>query len=302
MPETALFDPVPLPVKPCRVGESPFWHPVERALYWCDIPARTLHRFDPMQSDHQAWTFDSELACCAPILGGGLLLAMRDGLWTFDRASGERTLLCDPPYDRTHERFNDGKVDAQGQFWVGTLYEPRDKPAAALYRWTKGVLERMAGGVTNSNGLAWSPDGRTLYWSDTSAHCVMALDVSATEGTLSNRRVFHQFPRKNADMPLENYGGRPDGAAVDSEGCYWAAMFEGQRLVRLSPEGQLLQEVLLPVRCPTMPCFGDDDLRTIYLTTARDNRPDEEVSRQPWAGAVLRIRVEVPGLPVAFAL
>jgi sugar lactone lactonase YvrE len=152
------------------------------------------------------------------------------------------------------------------------------------------------------NGLAWSPDGRTLYWSDTYAHVVRAFDFDGDDGTLSGRRSFAQFAPRPADGNLAGYGGRPDGAAVDAEGAYWVAMFEGQRLLRLAPDGSVLREIVLPVRCPTMPCFGGDDLRTLYLTTARENRPAAELAAQPWAGCVLQMRVDVPGLPVNRAL
>jgi sugar lactone lactonase YvrE len=234
--------------------------------------------------------------------GGGLMLAMRDGLWHFDPASGERTRLAEPPYDPARERFNDGKSDALGRFWVGTIYEPRDPALAALYCWSQGELRRMADGITVSNGLGWSPDGRTMYWSDTKAHTVHAFDVDGHDGSLSRRRVFASFPVKQAGQPLDGYGGRPDGAAVDAEGCYWVAMFEGQRVLRLSPAGEVLREIRLPVRCPTMPCFGGADLKTLYITTARENRPAEELAAQPLAGCVLALRVEVPGLPAQFAL
>ncbi|WP_374585428.1 SMP-30/gluconolactonase/LRE family protein [Ideonella dechloratans] len=298
----ALFDPLPLPVAPSLLGESPFWHPSERALYWCDIPGRRLNRFDPRILRHDCWDFETEPACCMPALGGGLVLGMRDGLWFYRPEFHERTRLASPPYDPACERFNDGKADPQGRVWVGTLYEPKDRPAAALYRWRRGTLDRVAGDITVSNGLAWSPDGRTLYWSDTTSHAIMALDMDPQDGSLSHRRVLQQFPLKTPGQALETYGGRPDGAAVDSEGCYWVAMFEGQRLLRLSPDGAVLQEVPLPVRCPTMPCFGGDDLRTLYLTTAKHGRPAAELARQPWAGCVLAMRVAVPGLPVNLAL
>ncbi|HSI46648.1 MAG TPA: SMP-30/gluconolactonase/LRE family protein [Ideonella sp.] len=301
MPAELLFDPHPLPVAPSLLGESPFWHPEQAALYWCDIPGKTLNRFHPATVAHEHWAFETEPCSIAPLLGGGLMLAMRDGLWTFDTGSGERSRLARAPYDPRKERFNDGKADAQGRFWVGTLYEPREPALAALYRWSGEHLARVAGDVTVSNGLAWSPDGRTLYWSDTKAHTVYALDFDPASGELSRQRVFASFPLKQAGQDLVSYGGRPDGAAVDSEGCYWVAMFEGQRLLRLAPDGTPLQEVALPVRCATMPCFGGDDLRTLYVTTSRENRPAEELRRQPWAGCVLQMRVEVPGLPVHFA-
>jgi sugar lactone lactonase YvrE len=290
-----------LPVEPDLLGESPFWHPDEAALYWCDIPGRALNRWDTRLASHRRWSFDTEPACCAPLAGGALLLAMRDGLIRFDPATGRRQILAPPPYDTGEERFNDGKADAQGRFWVGTIYEPRSRPAAALYCWAGGALRRVAGDITVSNGLGFSPDGATLYWSDTTAHRISALDLDPVEGTLSRPRVFAAFPPRQAGQALSSYGGRPDGAAVDVEGAYWVAMFEGQQLLRLAPDGRVLQALQLPVRCPTMPCFGGHDLRTLYLTTARNNRPAAELAEQPLAGRVLTLRVEVPGLPVNFA-
>ena len=282
---------------PSRLGESPLWHPREQRLYYCDIPGRRLNRFDPASGELVHWDFPVEPGSCAPMLDGGLLLAMRDGLWRFDPATGERTRLADPPYDGQTERFNDGKCDPQGRFWVGTIYEPRDPALAALYCYSGGRLERKADGITVSNGLAWSPNGRTMYWSDTKAHTIYAFDVDPASGALSRRRVFASFDVKTAGQELASYGGRPDGAAVDAEGCYWVAMFEGQRLLRLSPEGEQMREVRLPVRCATMPCFGGADLKTLYITTAREQRPEAELAQQPYAGCVLSLEVDVPGLP-----
>ncbi len=286
---------------PARLGESPFWHPAEQALYYCDITAHRLQRFDPAASELKHWDFDEEVASCAPCTDGALLLAMRDGLWRFDPKSGERRCLAAPPYDPSEERFNDGKCDPAGRFWVGTSYEPRTPALAALYCYADGRLVRRAGGITVSNGLAWSPDGRTMYWSDTSAHAVYAFEFDPARGALGQRRLFASFPVKRPGQDLAGYGGRPDGAAVDSAGCYWAAMYEGQRLLQFSPKGELLREVALPVRCPTMPCFGGSDLRTLYITTASDKRPAAELAAQPHAGCVLALRVDVPGLPVDFA-
>ena len=290
-----------VPVPPSRLGESPLWHPREGVLYWCDISGCTLNRYDPRRQLHEHWLFASEPGCCAPLLEGGLLLAMRDGLWRFDPASGKRRQLAEPPYDAALQRFNDGKADAQGRFWVGTIHEPRDAAAAALYRFDGGRIERIAGGIGNSNGLAWSADGRTMYWADTSAHTVFAFDFEPASGVMSRRRVFASFAPRAPDQPLASYGGRPDGAAVDSAGCYWLAMYEGARLLRFAPDGDLLQTVELPVQCPTMPCFGGVDLRTLYVTSARDKRGAGELAALPWSGCVLQMRVEVPGLPANIA-
>jgi len=286
---------------PSLLGESPMWHPREQVLYYCDIPGKRLNRFDPASGALSHWDFDTEPGSIAPRIDGSLLVAMRDGIFSFDPASGEREKLADAPYDPAHERFNDGKADPQGRFWVGTIYEPRDPAVAALYCFSDDKLERRAEKITVSNGLAWSPDGRTMYWSDTKAHEVYAFDFDPASGELSRRRLFAGFPVKAANQDLAVYGGRPDGAAVDTEGCYWVAMFEGQRLLRLSPRGELIREVRLPVRCATMPCFGGADLKTIYLTTAREKRPVEELARQPHAGCVLSLRVDVAGLPANMA-
>lgn len=283
------------------LGESPFWHPRERALYYCDIPDRKLQRFDPASGELLHWDFDTDLASCAPCVDGRLLLAMRDGLWRFDPPSGTRQRLAEPPYDPATERFNDGKCDPQGRFWVGTIYEPRDAAKATLHCWNGAKLVKRADNATVGNGLAWSPNGRTLYWSDTKAHTIYAFDFDPASGELSGRRVFASFPVKQDGQSLDSYGGRPDGAAVDAEGCYWVAMFEGQRMLRLSPAGELLREVRLPVRCATMPCFGGADLKTIYVTTSREKRPAAELAAQPMAGCVLALDVDVPGLPVNFA-
>jgi sugar lactone lactonase YvrE len=140
-----------------------------------------------------------------------------------------------------------------------------------------------------------------MYWSDTKAHAVYAFDFDPVDGGLSGRRTFAEFAKRAPGQSLDTYGGRPDGAAVDSEGCYWVAMFEGQRVLRLSPQGQVLREVRLPVRCPTMPCFGGPDLKTLYITTAREKRPPEELALQPLAGCVLAMSVDVPGLPAHVA-
>lgn len=292
----------PVPVAPSRLGESPLWHPITRQLYWCDIPAGVLHRWDPRREVHDQWELGTDTACCAPVADGTLLLGLRTGIVHFDPASGTVQPLVGAPYDTAVERFNDGKVDPMGRFWVGTIYEPRQPPLARVYRLdiTRGStrLVTLAEGVTVSNGLAFSPDGRTVYRSDTTSHTVWKAELSAATGEAGPWALMAAFDKRAEGQPLQTYGGRPDGAAVDAEGCYWAAMFEGQRLVRLSPEGEVLSSVELPVRCPTMPCFGGDDGRTLYVTTARDKRPAEELDAQPWAGCVLQARVEVPGLPL----
>lgn len=282
----------PLGAHRCLLGESPLWHPTEQALYAVDIPGRQVLRWRPGADAPDVWPQDAEPGCIAARAQGGLLVARRDGLWTLDTETGAQRFVSPPPYDPARLRFNDGKVDPAGRLWVGSISDARE-PEAALYRFEAGAFAAQVPGLTTSNGLAWSPDGRHVHWSDTKAHRVYVADFDAAAGALSSPRVFAEFKPRT---PGEAYGGRPDGAAMDAEGHYWAAMFEGGCLLRIAPTGEV-RRVELPVTCPTMPTFGGADLRTLFITTAREKRPAEELAREPLAGAVLQLRVDVPGLP-----
>jgi sugar lactone lactonase YvrE len=295
-PDPGLHVAVPVP---SLLGESPMWHPSEQRLYYCDIPGRQLLRFDPRSGRRDTWDFDTEPSAVAPLPDGKLLLSLRSGVWRFDPATATREQLAKAPYDTAGQRFNDGKCDAQGRFWVGTICEPREPALGTMQCFAGGTLKQRFDGVSISNGLAWSPDGRTLYWADTHLAAAFAFDFEPDGGALSRRRLFRQFA---LDPKRDDYLGRPDGATVDREGCYWLAMYDGQRVLRLSPEGEILRQVLLPVRCPTMPAFGGHDLKTLYITTAREHRPAAELQAQPLAGCVLALDVDVPGLPVNFAI
>ncbi|RYF42443.1 MAG: SMP-30/gluconolactonase/LRE family protein [Comamonadaceae bacterium] len=297
--------------QPDQLGESPFWHPDEQMLYWVDIPGRELRRANVRVGSPESWAMPQEPGCIAPARSGGLVIALRDGIYRARRWGGALELVVRFPHDPATMRFNDGKADTLGRLWAGTMYEPRDRRTAALYSIDcrpyngqdgRPLVETLAGDATVANGLAWSPDNKTVYWANTPDHAVHAWDWDAQTNLLANKRVFCRFEGKPAGWApgQGGYGGRPDGAAVDSEGNYWCAMFEGARLLQISPAGAVLRELALPVRCPTMPCFGGNDLRTLYLTSASYNRPAGELDDMPQSGHVLWTRVDVPGLPVNF--
>ena len=298
-------------IQPSELGESPFWHPHEQMLYWVDIPARKILRANVFMGTLESWLMPMEPGCIAPARRGGLVLALRDGIYRATAWGGELKLLARFDHDTATTRFNDGKADPLGRFWAGTMYEPRDQSLAELYsldcRNTQGngrqpVLERKAGNAIIANGLAWSPDAKTVYWSDTPSHIIHAWDWDAASNAMTHYRVFHQFPMEPKDWQygMTGYGGRPDGAAVDSLGNYYTAMFEGKRLLKFALTGELLADIPVPVQCPTMPCFGGDDLQTLYLTTARYGRSQAELAAMPLSGCVFSMRVDVPGLPVNF--
>ena len=271
------------------LGECPVWSTAEQALYWADINAPSLNRFDPATGGNRVMPMPSSIGSFALRKQGGFIVALRDGLWL---ARPEGTLerrVVEAPYDPAHHRFNDGRCDPQGRFFAGTMNEKRDAPSAALYRIdTDFAITEIFANLTISNGLAWSPDGRTMYHADTPALTINAFDFDAASGMPSKRRVFARFEAETD---------RPDGAAVDSEGCYWIAFYRGGRVVRLSPAGKMLASFPLPAKCPTMCAFGGADLKTLYVTSARQQRDAEELARLPQSGGIFAMRVDVPGLP-----
>ncbi|MCB2004276.1 MAG: SMP-30/gluconolactonase/LRE family protein [Burkholderiaceae bacterium] len=291
--------------EPSELGESPFWHPRERLLYWVDIPGRKILRANPVTGAVQAWDMPMEPGCIAPAASGGLVVALRDGIYRAQEWGVGLRLLHRIDHDVMTTRFNDGKADPLGRFWAGTMYEPRTAAEAELLvldcrDGRTPQVQRMAGDATVANGLAWSPDRQRVYWADTPQHCVRVWDWDADANVMRNEREFHRVEPKPAQWQsgMPGYRGRPDGAAVDTQGNYYVAMFEGQRLLKIAPDGRLLQEIETPVMCPTMPCFGGDDLKTLYITSARHNRPAHELQRFPQSGCIFSTRIEVPGLPV----
>ncbi|HEX5285528.1 MAG TPA: SMP-30/gluconolactonase/LRE family protein [Polaromonas sp.] len=297
--------------QPSELGESPFWHPDEQMLYWVDIPARQIHRANVFMGTLESWAMPSEPGCIAPAKtrgeASGLVIALRDGIYRARQWGGALQQLVPADHDPATTRFNDGKADPLGRFWAGTLYEPRGADKAQLFSMDcrnghAPALEPKAGNAIIANGLAWSPDAATVYWADTPRHIIRAWDWDAESNAMTHERVFRQWPGRpegwQSGMP--GYDGRPDGAAVDVQGNYYVAMFEGARVLKLSPEGEVLADIPVPAQCPTMPCFGGDDLKTLYLTTARHGRPARELQTYPHSGCVFSMRVDVPGLPVNF--
>lgn len=270
------------------LGESPVWNAAESRLYWVDIEGRKIHRTDPATGTDEVMELAEQVGCIAPRTGGGLVAALENGCALIDRW-GDAPRAFGPAVlaDKPEQRFNDGRVDGLGRLWVGSLTNDKANPAATLYRLDPdGSLTEMLGELTTSNGAAFSPDGRIFYHADTPTHAIRAYDVD-TAGTLAGGRIFHQFALGN---------GRPDGAAVDAEGCYWSALWDGWRVVRFSPAGELIQTVEMPVQHPTMIAFGGPDLRTAFVTSAGKNLSDEERKTQPHAGGVFAFQVDVPGL------
>lgn len=274
-----------------QLGECPRWDERARVLYWVDILAPALHRFDPATGIDETFALPEHIGCFALAEEGGFIAGLRSGIWTLDEAARPLRQLVANPEDTRTSRFNDGRCDASGRFFAGTIDEPKAGGHAHLYRLKHGELDAVSAGLLTSNGLAFSADGRWLYHSDTPNFTIYRSPYDMATGACGAREVWARIEPTATDR------GRPDGAAVDAEGYYWSAFYEGARVVRFAPDGTVDAVYPLPVRCPTMCAFGGDDLRTLYITTARAGRSADELAREPLAGGLFAMRTDVPGLP-----
>jgi sugar lactone lactonase YvrE len=272
-----------------NLGECPVWSVAEQVLYWVDINAPALHRFDPVTGSDRTLAMPASIGSFALRARDGFIVALRSGIWTASSNGNLERKIVAAPYDPEFFRFNDGRCDPQGRFFAGSMNERRDSSTAALYRVDRnGTLVQIIGGIMISNGLAWSPDSKTMYHADTPTRMIRAYDYDIATGTPSNPTTFAHFSGETD---------RPDGGAVDSAGNYWSAFYRGGKVVQLSPNGTLLAEFPVPAMCPTMCAFGGPDLKTLYVTTARQKREPDELARLPQSGGVFAMRVDVPGMP-----
>lgn len=272
-----------------ELGECPVWSTREQALYWADILGRKLHRLDPASGAVTSLTLPEDLGCYGLRRDGGFIVALRSGIYLFDAQGVLGQKLADNPGGADVSRFNDGRVDPWGRFWAGTIWQPRDRNGAVLMRVDEHLSAQiMADDVMVSNGLAFSPDRGWMYHSDTPNHVLYRYPLD-DDGQPGARQWVRDFPRGD--------GGRPDGAAFDSEGCYWSAQFDGGRILRLAPDGTQLDEIRVPTRWPTMVAFGGPDLRTLYITSSRENRTAAELAEWPLSGCVFAVTVDVAGCP-----
>jgi sugar lactone lactonase YvrE len=271
-----------------ELGEGPVWSAAERAVWFTDIKGRRIHRFDTVTGEGRSWDAPSNPGFLAPLAGGGWLAGLKTGLHRFDPATGDFTLLTTVEPHRPDNRLNDGYVDAKGRLWFGSMDDLETAPTGALYRvGADGRPVAVDWDYVITNGPAVSPDGRTLYHTDTLARLIYAFDLDE-QGAVSGRRVF---------ATIEDGAGYPDGPAVDADGCVWTGLFGGWGLRRYAPTGELLAQVRFPCANVTKPAFGGDDLKTIYATTAWKGLDAAGRDAQPLAGGLFRLAIDVPGLP-----
>ncbi|WP_456269599.1 SMP-30/gluconolactonase/LRE family protein [Kushneria sp. AK178] len=271
------------------LGEGPHWDGHQQCLHWTDILGGELHQLDPESNEHRVWRFDEPLAYAVPDDKGGYLGAFRSGLWHIDEHGHKQHQLVEGPQNPDISWCNDGHCDAHGRLWFGTKHAEESQPTAALFSY-QGELTPHVDGVTISNGLAISPDNHWLYFSDTPTHCIYRYPLDIEQGTLGTPELF-------ADTRALALPGSPDGAAVDEAGHYWVAMYGGGVVVHLDDRGTVVETLPLLAPNPTKVTFGDSDLKTLYVTCARQGMAQTTLDQYPDAGSLFSTRVETPGLP-----
>ena len=275
-----------------KIGESPLWIAGNKTLYWIDVKAPSLHRYEPATGATRTWKVTSDLGGFAMLEDGGALVALRHGLHRLDLHSNQLDLLAPPPFDPSLFRFNEGACDANGRFWIGVMFDPVQRSApeqrGRLHSFTlDGGLRAEPDAAELHNGMAFGADGKTLFLSHSNARQIFKFDYERATGTLRNRRLFATIPQ---DL------GIPDGAAIDVDDGYWCALHGAGKLRRFRADGSVDRDIDMPFSQPTMCAFADEHMATLYVTSASDNMTDEEQKLEPLAGALIRLRPGVRGI------
>ena len=275
------------------IGECPTWDAPNGRLLWCSISDGEIHAFTVATGAREKWGFPGErVGSFGLCQSGRLIVALTSSIELFEPNSGERRVLARVTHPRTQMRLNDGKVGPDCAFFVGSMDDRAVKePVGSLYRIAAdGSVRVLTSGLKISNGLAWSPDGRTMYHSDSRGPWIDAWAFDAATGAASTRRRF---------ATLTTELGRPDGAACDVDGFLWSAGTSAGVVNRFSPDGRLLDRVVMPNFRPTMPCFGASDMKTVYVTSLSENVTSEQLAANPLVGSTMSFQSGIAGAPVA---
>ncbi|MGV8864432.1 MAG: SMP-30/gluconolactonase/LRE family protein [Pseudomonas sp.] len=272
------------------LGECPLWDHRHRRLHWIDIHAGRIYSWAQDDNVEPHFIELDEPVDSLALSADGLLAATASGLWLLDSDGHKRQLTANPEWlQGAGNRFNDGRCDAQGRFWVGTLDRNETASSAALYCWNGDSLDRHLSGLVISNGLAFSPDGAWMYHADSLRRQVWRYPYDARTGQPGQGEPW-------IDLDAMGLEGVPDGAAIDSSGRYWCALYGGAQVACFDALGHHLFSIEVPCPHPTMVAFGGTDLRTLYVTTARQHLSPEQAAQWPQAGSLFACQVDVPGL------
>lgn len=269
------------------LGEGAAWCVRTQRLFWVDIQAPALHEFDPATGKDRQWAMPEPIGTMALADGGRVVVALASGLAWFDLATEKLQRFLPIEADNDASRLNDGRCDRQGRLWVGSMRRGEAKHPGVLYRCNGTRAEPMLHNITVPNCTCFSPDGRTMYFTDTPTGIIRAFDLDAATGALSNERRFATLPEGT---------GNPDGATVDAGGGVWVAHWGGGRVSRFRPDGTYERSITLAAPRVTCPAFGGPDLDTLFITTARTGLDEAALAQAPQSGGLFAVKPGVRGI------
>ena len=271
------------------LGEGALWNAAQQKLYWLDIIGQKYFCYHPATGAMESFDFGLLVSVMRFTQSGRMVMATEGGFKFWDPLTRIFTPIANPEQGKPGARFNDGAIDPQGRFWAGTM---SPDPTSSLYRMDADLsIHKMDTRIGVSNGTGWSPDGGTMYFTDSATHTIYAYDFDPATGDIAHQRIFSQ----TLDEP-----GTPDGLAVDRDGFVWSASWGGWKVNRYDPDGKKEREIPMPVEFPTSCAFGGDDLTDLYITTAWVELGEERKETQPWAGDLFRLHTEIKGKPEPF--
>lgn len=274
------------------LGESPIWVEQERSLYWSDHLGPSIKRMNVDTNELKVWNMPEQVGSFGFRERGGIIAGTNSGFCAIDLENNGFEKIVDPEADLPRNRFNDGKIDRRGRYWCGSMDTEIKEKTAHIYRLDPDfTCRKMAEdfAFVVSNGIAFDPEDKRMYFGDTYGQAVYVFDFDSEEGRISNRNEF---------FSLTDRHGLVDGATVDTDGYYWFALAQGGKILRLDPKGRVDREIDIPVPNPTCVTFGGEHYETLYVTTARAFLSPEELARFPQSGNLFAIHgLGVKGLP-----
>lgn len=276
-----------------QLGEGAIWNYKTGELLWIDIEGEILNFYNPKLRNNKEMFTGQRTGTVVPAVSGEVIIALEEGIYAFDTETGTKNLIVNPEENVEGIRFNDGKCDPYGRFWAGTMSTRGEKEAGALYRLDPdSSIYKMIENVSVSNGIVWSNDGLSMYYIDTPTQQVKKFDYNKETGEINNPQII-------IEIPIEM--GSPDGMTIDKDGNLWIALWGGSAVGCWNPEsGELIQKIEVPAKNVTSVAFGDDDLKTLYITTARIGTSNEELKQFPEAGGLFKIRPGATGVQAGF--
>ena len=275
-----------------RLGEGALWNHKTQQLYWVDITGKTLNIYNPATNENIELRTGQNTSTVVPSESGKVLVALANGIYQMDTNTGSKTFINDPDSLVIGNRYNDGKCDPAGRFWVGTIKNDEANNGALYCFYGDGSAQQKLTGISISNGIAWSLGQNKMYYIDTPTQQVKVFDYNNEDGSLSNEKVAFEIPKGI---------GAPDGMAIDENGNLWIALWGGAAVACWNPEtGEMVDKIPIPAKNVTSCAFGGNDLATLYITTATQGLSPKELEDYPLSGALVKVNAGVKGVPAFF--